>query len=94
MIGPFKPSSSRSQVFILAATNYFSKWAEAILLREVRAKQVVDFIMTHLIYRYGVPHKVISDNALYFKNQVRIRLAENYKFRYSFSLIYNPSSNG
>ena len=93
VIGPFKPSSSRGHIFILATTDYFSKWAEAIPLKEVRAKQVADFIKTYLIYRYGVPYKIISDNALYFKNQVMIRLAEKYKFRYSFLLNYNPSSN-
>jgi len=38
VIGPFQPSSSRGHVFILAATHYFSKWAEAIPLREVGAK--------------------------------------------------------
>jgi len=81
-------------MFILAATDYFSKWAEAIPLREVGTKQVADFIRTHLIYRYGVPYKIISDNALYFKNQVMIRLAEKHKFRHSFSSSYNPSSNG
>jgi len=57
----------------------------------VRAKQVVDFIRTYLIYKCGVSYKIISDNALYFKNQVTIRLAENYKFKQSFSSSYNPS---
>jgi len=94
VIGPFKPSSSCGHIFILAATDYFSKWAEAIPLKEVGAKQVADFIRTYLIYRYGVPYKIISDNALYFKNQVMIKLAEKYKFRHSFSSSYNPSSNG
>jgi len=60
----------------------------------VGAKQVTDFIGTHLIYRYGVLHKIISGNALYFKNQVRIRLAEKYKFSHRFLSSYNPSSNG
>jgi len=81
-------------MFILAATCYFSKWAEAISLREVGTKQVTDFIRTHLIYRYEVPHKIMSDNALYFKNQVMIRLVEKYKFRHSFSSSYNSSLNG
>jgi len=72
-------------MFNLAATDYFSKWAEAILLREVGPKQVADFIRTHLIYRYGVPHKIVPDNALYFKNQMMIRLTEKYKFRHMFS---------
>jgi len=94
VVGPFKPSSFCDHVFILVAIDYFSKWAEAVPLREVGVKQVADFIRTHLIYRYGVPHKIISDNALYFKNQVMIRLAEKYKFRHDFSSSYNPSSNG
>ena len=66
----------------------------AILLREVMAKQVANFIRTNLIYRYGDLHKIILDNALYFKNQVMIRLTEKYKFKHSFSSSYNPSSNG
>jgi len=81
-------------VFILAGIDYFSKCAEAIPLREVGAKQVADFIRIHLIYRYGVPYKIILDNALYFKNQIMIRLVEKYKFRHSFLSSYNPSSNG
>jgi len=81
-------------MFILAAIDYFSRCVEAISLREVGAKQVADFIRTHLIYRYGVPYKIISDNSLYFKNQVMIKLAEKYKFRHSFSLSYNSTSNG
>ena len=63
-------------------------------MKEVGAKQVADFIRTHLIYRYGVPYRIISENALYFKNQVMIRFVEKYKFRHSFSSSYNPSSNG
>jgi len=80
-------------VFILGTTGYFSKSAEAIPLREVGAKQVADFIRTYPIYRYEVLYKIISDNALYFKNQVMIRLAEKDKFKHSFSSSYNPSSN-
>jgi len=91
VIGSFKPSYSRGHVFILTATYYFSKWAKAIPLREVGAKQVANFIRTYLIYRYGVPYKIISDNALYFKNQMMIRIVEKYKFRHSFSSSYNSS---
>jgi len=86
------PCSSYSYILILTSTNYFSKWVEAILLREVGAKQVADFMKTHLIHIYRVPYKIISGNVLYFKNQVIIRLANEYKFRHSFLSNYNPSS--
>ena len=67
VIGPFKPSSSLGHQYILAGTDYFSKWAEAVPLKEVRSEDVARFIRNHIIYRYGVPSKIISDHALYFK---------------------------
>ena len=68
VVGPISPPSSRSHQYILAATDYFSKWAEALPYKQIGARKVTDFIRTWLIYRYGVPSKIISDNALYFKN--------------------------
>ncbi|KAI5338076.1 hypothetical protein L3X38_017347 [Prunus dulcis] len=94
VIGMIKPKSSRQHQYILAATDYFSKWAEAIPLKEVRADDVTNFIRNHIIYHYGVPSKIISDNALYFKCKSMTKLCEKYKFQHSFSARYNPSSNG
>ncbi|KAG9444754.1 hypothetical protein H6P81_016094 [Aristolochia fimbriata] len=55
IIGPISPKSDSDRQYILAATDYFSKWAEAAAYREVKAATVVDFIRTQIIYRYGVP---------------------------------------
>ena len=44
------PKSSGGHLYILAATDYFLKWAEAVPLREVKKETVVNFIRTHLIY--------------------------------------------
>ncbi|KAK3000926.1 hypothetical protein RJ639_021168 [Escallonia herrerae] len=49
IIGPFTPPSSKGHRYILAATDYFSKWAEAIALRDVKRDIVADFIRTHII---------------------------------------------
>ena len=43
VVGPL-PNSSRGHLYILAATDYFSKWAEAIPLKEVKKENVVNFI--------------------------------------------------
>ncbi|KAL0321873.1 UNVERIFIED_CONTAM: hypothetical protein Scaly_2483700 [Sesamum calycinum] len=50
--GPLTKSSG-GHLYILAATDYFSKWAEAVPLKEVKKENVADFIRTHIIYRYG-----------------------------------------
>ncbi|XP_074300241.1 uncharacterized protein LOC141631474 [Silene latifolia] len=44
VLGPFTPKASNRHECILANTYYFSKWAEAITLREVKKENVVDFI--------------------------------------------------
>ncbi|XP_075665023.1 uncharacterized protein LOC142634613 [Castanea sativa] len=68
-IGPL-PKSSGVHLYILAATDYFSKWAKAVPLREVKKEMVVNFIRTPLIYRYGVPWYIVIDNGKPFHNRL------------------------
>ncbi|KAM1514561.1 hypothetical protein ACFX10_013760 [Malus domestica] len=60
--------SSAGEAYILAATDYFSKWAEAIPLKEVKKETVVRFIKEHIIHRYGVPRYIVTDNRKQFSN--------------------------
>jgi len=55
VISPINPPSSKGYRFILTITDYFSKWAKAIPLREVKTFDVIRFIKHHVIYRFGVP---------------------------------------
>ena len=50
VVGPLTLKTSTGYLYILAATDYFSKWAEAIALKEVKKENVVDFIRMHIIY--------------------------------------------
>jgi hypothetical protein len=54
-IGAIEPPSARGHHFILAVTDYFSKWAKAIPLREVKFDNVINFLEWHIIYRFRVP---------------------------------------
>ncbi|XP_062103524.1 uncharacterized protein LOC133814600 [Humulus lupulus] len=58
VIGPVTPPSSKIHKYILAVTDYFSKWAEAVPLKEVRVEDVAKFIRTHIIYRYGIKNNI------------------------------------
>jgi len=64
----------------LAATDYFSKLAEAIALKEVKKENVVDFIQTLIIFRCGVPQYVMTDNGKLFVNKLISSLCEKFKF--------------
>ena len=49
LVGPL-PKSSMGYQYILAATDYFSKWAKAAAYREMKKETVATFIRT-IIYR-------------------------------------------
>ncbi|XP_019195871.1 PREDICTED: uncharacterized protein LOC109189716 [Ipomoea nil] len=44
VVGPITPKSITGHVYILAATDYFSKWAEAVALKEVKKENVAHFL--------------------------------------------------
>jgi len=62
MIGPVSPPSSKGHRFILTITDYFSKWAEVIPLREVKTSDMIKFIKHHVVYLFGVPRWIVHDN--------------------------------
>uniref|UniRef100_A0A2N9J4N8 Uncharacterized protein n=1 Tax=Fagus sylvatica TaxID=28930 RepID=A0A2N9J4N8_FAGSY len=93
VVGPL-PKSSAGHLYILAATDYFSKWAEVISLKEVKKENVVNFIRTHLIYRYGVPRYIMTDNGKPFYNSLMDQLCEKFGFKQYKSSMYNAPANG
>jgi hypothetical protein len=94
VIGPIDPPSSRGHRFILAATDYFSKWAEAVPLREVKSDNVINFLERNIIYRFGIPHRITSDNAKAFKSKKMYRFMAKYKIKWNYSTGYYPQANG
>ena len=60
LIGKIYPSSSKGHCFILIATDYFSKWVEAVPLKKAEQKDVIQFIKEHLIHRFGIPQSIIT----------------------------------
>ncbi|XP_028078733.1 uncharacterized protein K02A2.6-like [Camellia sinensis] len=93
VVGPLTKSSA-GHLYILSATDYFSKWAEAVLLKEVKKEIVIDFIKSHIIYRYGVPRYIITDNGKPFYNSLMDKFCERFGFKQRNSSMYNAPANG
>jgi len=55
LIGHIYHPSSKGHKFILVATDYFTKWVEAIPLKKVISANMIDFVKEHIIYRFGIP---------------------------------------
>ncbi|KAK4406574.1 hypothetical protein Sango_0663900 [Sesamum angolense] len=86
--------SSGGYLYTLAATDYFSKWAKAVPLKEVKKENVANFICTHIIYRYGVPRNIITDNGKPFCNSLIDKLCQKFGFKQRNSSMYYAVANG
>jgi hypothetical protein len=63
IIGPINPPSSQQHKYIVTATDYFTRWSEAAALKNVNTSQVIDFLNSHIITRFGIPDCLVFDNA-------------------------------
>jgi transposase InsO family protein len=66
LIGQIYPSLSKNHKFILVVTDYFTKWVEAIPLKTITSKNMIDFIKEHIIYRFGIPQTIMTDQGTMF----------------------------
>ena len=63
VVGPLQRALPQFR-FLLIATDYFTKWIEAVSLSEVTGQQIVKFLWQNIIYRFGLHHAIISDNVI------------------------------
>ena len=94
MVRPLVPKSSAGHLYILAVVDYFSKWAKAIVLKEVKKENVADFIWMYIIYRYIMARYIIIDNSKPFFNTLMTSHCEKFKFAQHKSSMYHALVNG
>ena len=44
LVGPITQNSSAGHSYVLAETDYFSRWVEVVPLREAKKKNIVNFV--------------------------------------------------
>ena len=71
IIGPLTSTveNTQNKAFILTATEYHTKWAEAEAYVNIKATFVVKFIKKNIIARFGIPKAFITDNGPQFISQ-------------------------
>ena len=65
-IGQINPLSSKGHRFVLVATDYFTKWTEAVPLKNMAYREVIEFIIEHIIHRFGIPQTLTTDQGSSF----------------------------
>ena len=78
----------------MTATDYFTRWVEAVPLRLCNTNQVISFLENQIITRFGTPEYLVFDNASYFKSIDLISYALEKGIKLKFSTNYYPQGNG
>ncbi|XXG88148.1 hypothetical protein AAC387_Pa12g0397 [Persea americana] len=94
IIGPISSPSSKGHRFIFAATDYFSKWSEALAFSEMKTSSVLQFLRTNIICRFSIPKRFVHDNGPQFWDHRFYRFCDKYKIQSCPSTPYNSSANG
>ena len=76
------------------ATDYFTRWVEAIPLRKVNEDVVMDFLQDHIMTRFGVPISLVFKNTSYSLS-IKLTAFPNEKgIKLHYSTNYYPLGNG
>jgi transposase InsO family protein len=78
---------------VLVAIDYFTKWTEAVRLKNMTHKEVIEFITEHIIYRLGIPQTLTTDQGTSFMSKEVRDFAELYKIKLLKSSLYYAQAN-
>ena len=82
------------RMYMLAVTDYFTKWVEAEAYHQVRDREVKNFIWKNVICRFGVPKEIITDNGSQFISFDFQDFCKDWWIQLSFSTPRYPQANG
>jgi transposase InsO family protein len=79
---------------VLVAMDYFTKWTEAAPLKNMTHKEVIHFILEHIIHRFGIPQTLTMDQGSSFMSHQVREFVESLKIKLLSSSPYYAQANG
>ena len=76
------------------AVDYFTKWAKAEALANIRDVDVKKFVWKNIVTKFEVPDSLISDNGLQFDSKAFRTFCNDLSIKNRYSTLAYPQSNG
>jgi transposase InsO family protein len=92
IVGPLRKVPG-GYTHLLVAIDKLSKWVEVRPITNLRAEQAVMFF-TDIIYRFGVPNSIITDNRSQFIGRKFLEFCDKYHIRVDWAAVAHPQTNG
>jgi transposase InsO family protein len=74
--------------------DYFTKWVEAIPMKIMTSKDVINFIKEHAIHRFGIPQTITTDGGSVFISEEFRKFAADVGIKLIRSSSYYAQANG
>ncbi|GJY65011.1 reverse transcriptase domain-containing protein [Tanacetum coccineum] len=75
--GPF-PEGPGKVKFLIVAVDYFTKWIEAKSVATITGNHIKKFVWDKIVYRFGLPGEIISNNGKQFRDNPFKDWCENF----------------
>ena len=93
MLGPF-PESAQGNKYVLAFTNYFTKWVEIIVIPDQSAVTCARIILNEGIARFGCPYDIHSDQGCNYESAIFSELCYLLEIQKTRTTPGHPHYNG
>ena len=84
---PHKPRGNRH---LLVLTDRYSKLTRTVQLKRTTAETVAQAFISHLVFVYGAPVKLLSDNGGQFNSRVLLAVCKILSIESVFIMPYHP----
>ena len=88
------PHTERGNKYILVVSDYFTKWTESIPMTDMKAKTVVQLMVTEVIARFGVLRIIHSDQGRQFESELFHEMCKILQIEKTRTTLYHPHSDG
>jgi len=93
ILGPF-PDSPSGNRYILAAMDYFTRWAEAYAIPNQEAATVADKLVSNFFLRFSPPEQLHSDQGRQFESTLLKEICHSLGIHKTRTTPYHPQGDG
>ena len=93
IMGPL-PETIREMKYIVVVVDYFTKWAEAIAIKNQEAATVARALVETVVCRFGAPSALHSDQGRNFQSRLFRKVTDLLEMSQTRTCAFNPKSDG
>ncbi|KAK0582887.1 hypothetical protein LWI29_030790 [Acer saccharum] len=93
LIGPM-PTATGGAKHAIVAVDYFTKWVKAEPLVHITKANTISFVKKNILYRFGLPNTIITDNGTQFDGRKFRELCDKYGINNYYASPAYSQTNG